>query len=889
MKTKKFLSFLMLFALMAGVIVPILPSLNESENILINQTTTPLDPITTEIDTEEMFEWDKVMAATPTQDRTPTVGNVSMLVILVEFSDTPWTIPADHFRDMWNGTTSVRSYYYEASYGKLNLNITVTDWLHFNRTKAEFKQNSIDIHVAYDWGIDQIEDQYNPDEFAYHYLHWSGDSTFDTPFWPHVEGIGIYLGFGAEVDRPTIPEPRGTQCHEFGHMLGLSDYYDTNYDNDDEYWNNVAYWDLMGAGGYNGGGDYPAHHSIFSKLLLGWLDPETVYHLKEGEVANIKIVPQELAIEGDLEPGYYYGARIRVGSVEYMFEYRGDYGTDHYLNDHGLMWGRIEGGLLRYIGSGYNYDFYLTRAELEDHEARLTNTEINTEDDDPQERFFQFEMTPFMASAVVKDDIPAQDGMPASLDITFDLTTNFENAWNLVEDVAANTTYNFDFTDQNQGDILNFKWDIVDPALDFIPRDDDPEFREPVNMTFYQKSGETWIEVASNDEVYHDCFEYTFPADGDYRISIDHIDLEELLDIWSITTIYEKPEYEISISQDELAYMIGDSAEFELDIVLENTKTGWLDYDNLYDGSLTLTLPDEISIASSTGTYDDTADLPIFYNHPVDKTYILEASATGEYNITINYDNYGISGSINKTIVISEDTVKPTFELNKANAGTKFATFLVQWSASDSETGMGHYDFLIDGELVDQFYTSIKSSYSIDIPDAEGEYNLTVIAYDKANNSVSDSMHIFYDGTRPELLSISGEGSDGEYTIQLTISEALSFPVTLKIFFDENLFLEVELTEEQIGAYEFTVTEADLDDLGIENYAAARVKISLYDNLDNSNTSYSNFGSLVGLVDDSNDDDKNDGTGFIPGYAGILFTSLLGFGIVFGIVKKSRK
>jgi M6 family metalloprotease-like protein len=56
----------------------------------------------------------------------------------------------------------------------------------------------------------------------------------------------------------------GVVAHEFGHNLGLPDYYDTNTEDDITY-QGTGRWDMMASGTYNGSpsGSSPAHHNPF--------------------------------------------------------------------------------------------------------------------------------------------------------------------------------------------------------------------------------------------------------------------------------------------------------------------------------------------------------------------------------------------------------------------------------------------------------------------------------------------------------------------------------------------------------------------------------------------------------------------------------------------------
>jgi hypothetical protein len=70
----------------------------------------------------------------------------------------------------------------------------------------------------------------------------------------------------------------GVYCHEFGHMLGLPDYYDTSSDE-----SRIGVWDVMDYGTWNrigrlhssfsAYGSLPGHFSAWSKMFLGWTTP----------------------------------------------------------------------------------------------------------------------------------------------------------------------------------------------------------------------------------------------------------------------------------------------------------------------------------------------------------------------------------------------------------------------------------------------------------------------------------------------------------------------------------------------------------------------------------------------------------------------------------------
>lgn len=82
----------------------------------------------------------------------------------------------------------------------------------------------------------------------------------------------------------------GVFAHEFGHIFGLPDLYDT--DNSSQ---GLGEWCLMAGGAYGGSGNnaaYPAHMSVWCKKRMGWLTPvDVTSSLKNVSLINIENNP----------------------------------------------------------------------------------------------------------------------------------------------------------------------------------------------------------------------------------------------------------------------------------------------------------------------------------------------------------------------------------------------------------------------------------------------------------------------------------------------------------------------------------------------------------------------------------------------------------------------
>ena len=117
----------------------------------------------------------------------------------------------------------------------------------------------------HNWSIQELVDgdQYYPDYTKYR----KSDTRLD----------GKYLdnyAMSNELDYNTDGLTGiGTLCHEFGHVMGLPDFYETGYG--DNYKNAVTPndWDVMDGGAYNGDGHCPPNYSPWEKYFFGWHTP----------------------------------------------------------------------------------------------------------------------------------------------------------------------------------------------------------------------------------------------------------------------------------------------------------------------------------------------------------------------------------------------------------------------------------------------------------------------------------------------------------------------------------------------------------------------------------------------------------------------------------------
>ena len=138
----------------------------------------------------------------------------------------------------------------------------------------------------------------------------------------------------AELDRASDLGGIGTLCHEFGHVMGLPDFYDTNYGTNYENALTPNDWDVMDGGAYGGDGHCPPNYSPWEKEFFSW---HTTINLgNEGQnvtlYANGTENYQAYQITSN---GNYVGPT--TSGLRYYIENRQAVGWDAPLTGHGML------------------------------------------------------------------------------------------------------------------------------------------------------------------------------------------------------------------------------------------------------------------------------------------------------------------------------------------------------------------------------------------------------------------------------------------------------------------------------------------------------------------------------------------------------------------------
>lgn len=304
------------------------------------------------------------------------------LVILVEFTDKKFVKRREDFYNLlnkegynYNGATgSARDYFKSASNGQYVPEFDVYGPYQLDKIEGFYGRNDMsgnDVHpdqmvvdavakLAGDSTVDVNFADYDTDNdgnidniFVYYAGYGENEGAPASTIWPHawevyeqyVTGELIYDGktirgyaCTSELQNTsdTIICGIGTFCHEFGHVLGLPDFYVTDYSSNHR---TLGYWDIMDSGSYLNEGNTPPTYSAYERFYLGWLIPENLNASGDFYLEDLKKSNKAYIITPTREHNFD-GAQPSP-NVFYLLENRQKYGWDRYLPGHGMMISKV--------------------------------------------------------------------------------------------------------------------------------------------------------------------------------------------------------------------------------------------------------------------------------------------------------------------------------------------------------------------------------------------------------------------------------------------------------------------------------------------------------------------------------------------------------------------
>ena len=264
---------------------------------------------------------------------------------------------------------SARQYFEDASFGLYNPRLDVVGPVMVNKNMAYYGANDsygsdkcpemmvkeacelVDDSVDFSL-YDNNNDGYVDFVFVVYAGYGEADGGGANTIWPHAWYLYSAAGRRCELDGKIIDlyacgneldfysknhTGIGTFCHEFSHVLGLPDLYDTKQTHGKK---TMGMWSILDYGPYNNEGNTPPAYSAYERFMMGWLVPELIVDsanivLKELNSSQnallISTTDEHNLIGNDPNPTTFY-----------MLENRQQEGWDEYLPGHGLMLTKIQ-------------------------------------------------------------------------------------------------------------------------------------------------------------------------------------------------------------------------------------------------------------------------------------------------------------------------------------------------------------------------------------------------------------------------------------------------------------------------------------------------------------------------------------------------------------------
>lgn len=343
---------------------------------------------------------------TPSNGAVNSIGTVTIPVVLVEFSDVTFgdTVTLSKVSRMYNeagyhdeplAAGSMNDYFKRqsngmfdpkfdvvakvtlpGSYADYGANVTVTETeggeTYEYETDKGFDSNLTFLHQAIakakaagvDFSRYEVDGAVPLIAFLYA-GEGEADNLDEDAIWPHtnflsspIEGVsfdsyfvGNELACVYDIDWDNFEyvisghhlDGIGTFCHEFGHALGLPDFYFTGDSNSD--YTPMSYWSIMDMGSYSQDGFAPVEYIAYERSYLGWLDiPEvpaegsvtlSPYGTKDGTPAVIvrhKSDPTIYLILENHQSSAWNPVEMGSGMLATSFWYDADYWAGNVAN-----------------------------------------------------------------------------------------------------------------------------------------------------------------------------------------------------------------------------------------------------------------------------------------------------------------------------------------------------------------------------------------------------------------------------------------------------------------------------------------------------------------------------------------------------------------------------
>ncbi len=335
------------------------------------------------------------------------IGSVTAPIFLVEFADNKFQRTANEFEMLCNNlnytstadgtiTGSVRDYFKTVSYGQLDFHVdvygplTLTDSIkYYNQDYTYNDGNStgdpsrmvkeaalLADQAGCDFSKYDLDNDGYVDEIHVIFAGYGQEAgePLEQSIWSHAWAVydnvvvdGKWLGryscspelqYHSGVPSQYLGKIThvGVICHELGHVFGLPDLYDNDYDNSGGQALHLGDWCLMASGSWNGPsgkpGSSPAMMSAWCREKLGWSYVKELSTPRKVTLSNNSLLTT---------PNYQTDTLIckyqTTTSNEYfLLENRQQVGWDTYIPNSGMLIYHIDGNYINNHSDAINAD-----------------------------------------------------------------------------------------------------------------------------------------------------------------------------------------------------------------------------------------------------------------------------------------------------------------------------------------------------------------------------------------------------------------------------------------------------------------------------------------------------------------------------------------------------
>ena len=354
------------------------------------------------------------------------------LVILVNFQDVTFETSKAEMDSMLTGKNYTRDYsynyngknyvvssegsawkyFYDSSNGHYDPQFDVVGPVMVSKNMAYYGKNVNDFDAA-PWTMvkeacqlvdDSVDfQQYDNDHDGYVdfvYVIYAGYGEADggdkNTIWPHSywlldAGItckmdGKYVDLyacGNEMDSYTDHHTGiGTFCHEFSHVLGLPDLYETTGYGTHK---TIGAWSILDYGPYSNDGNTPPAYSAYERFFMGWLIPRLIVDAENVELEELQKSNSALLISSSDQHNLI--GNDPKPTTFYMLENRQQVGWDEYLPGHGMMLTKVQFSSNTWLDNSVNNNAKKMGVDLIEADGKTPNSRQSGYDGKPGDLF----------------------------------------------------------------------------------------------------------------------------------------------------------------------------------------------------------------------------------------------------------------------------------------------------------------------------------------------------------------------------------------------------------------------------------------------------------------------------------------------------------------------